>query len=578
MLTLLRIANYAIVDEIEVELDGGFSVMTGETGAGKSILVDALGLALGDRADSTAVRAGANRAEISAVFEIPRGHAALAWLDERELGDGAQCTLRRVISAEGRSRAFINNQPVTLDDLRTLGSMLIDIHGQHAHQSLLTTSVQRIVLDATADARDLAASVAQAHAAWQEAAGALAARQEHSAEREAQLELLRFQRGELTELALEPQEVESLHTEQSRLGNVDRLLQGVDAALGQIYENDAATAHAQLAQAQRALGALVDLDPALTDAAEQLERLAIELREVATDLLRYRDRLEADPTRLEHVEARLARIRTLARRHRVEERELAGVAARLDASIEALEQGSESLEQLAAKATAAEARYFELAGLLSAARERQARELSALVSAQLKELGLPHGELLVVVERKPKDRADATGVDRIEFQVRLNPGQPFGPLGRVASGGELSRVSLALEVVATGASTIPTFVFDEVDAGIGGGVAEIVGRRLREISAHRQVLCVTHLPQVASQGQRHYRVVKLTDGKTSRTHIRALSSDERVEELARMLGGIEITERTRAHAEEMVRVGASSGGSDFSRDSSKRRVAKKNRG
>jgi DNA repair protein RecN (Recombination protein N) len=578
MLTLLRIANYAIVDEIEVELDGGFSVMTGETGAGKSILVDALGLALGDRADSTAVRAGANRAEISAVFEIPRGHAALAWLDERELGDGAQCTLRRVISAEGRSRAFINNQPVTLDDLRTLGSMLIDIHGQHAHQSLLTTSVQRIVLDATADARDLAASVAQAHAAWQEAAGALAARQEHSAEREAQLELLRFQRGELTELALEPQEVESLHTEQSRLGNVDRLLQGVDAALGQIYENDAATAHAQLAQAQRALGALVDLDPALTDAAEQLERLAIELREVATDLLRYRDRLEADPTRLEHVEARLARIRTLARRHRVEERELAGVAARLDASIEALEQGSESLEQLAAKATAAEARYFELGGLLSAARERQARELSALVSAQLKELGLPHGELLVVVERKPKDRADATGVDRIEFQVRLNPGQPFGPLGRVASGGELSRVSLALEVVATGASTIPTFVFDEVDAGIGGGVAEIVGRRLREISAHRQVLCVTHLPQVASQGQRHYRVVKLTDGKTSRTHIRALSSDERVEELARMLGGIEITERTRAHAEEMVRVGASSGGSDFSRDSSKRRVAKKNRG
>jgi DNA repair protein RecN (Recombination protein N) len=295
-------------------------------------------------------------------------------------------------------------------------------------------------------------------------------------------------------------------------------------------------------------------------------------------LLRYRDRLEADPTRLEHVEARLARIRTLARRHRVEERELAGVAARLDASIEALEQGSESLEQLAAKATAAEARYFELAGLLSAARERQAPELSALVSAQLKELGLPHGELLVVVERKPKDRADATGVDRIEFQVRLNPGQPFGPLGRVASGGELSRVSLALEVVATGASTIPTFVFDEVDAGIGGGVAEIVGRRLREISAHRQVLCVTHLPQVASQGQRHYRVVKLTDGKTSRTHIRALSSDERVEELARMLGGIEITERTRAHAEEMVRVGASSGGSDFSRDSSKRRVAKKNRG
>lgn len=552
MLTLIRISNYAIVDEIEVELDRGFSVMTGETGAGKSILVDALGLALGDRADSTAVRADANRAEISAVFEIPENHGALAWLGERELGDGTECTLRRVIGAEGRSRAFINNQPVTLEDLRTLGSMLIDIHGQHAHQSLLTGSAQRAVLDATAETLGLAASVAEAHAAWQEAAASLAARQEHSAEREAQLELLRFQRAELTELALEPQEVESLHAERGRLGNVDRLLQGVDAALGQIYEGDAACAHAQLAQAERALGALVDHDPALTDPAEQLERLAIELRDIATGLLRYRDRLEADPARLEHVESRLARIRTLARRHRVEETELVGVAARLEASIEALERGGESLEQLAARTAAAEAHYFELAQSLSARRTRQAAELSALVSAQLKELGLPHGEFLALVEQKPKERADATGLDRVEFQVRLNPGQPFGALGRVASGGELSRVSLALEVVATGASTIPTFVFDEVDAGIGGRVAEIVGRRLREIASHRQVLCVTHLPQVASQGERHYRVVKLTDGKTSRTHVRALTPDERVEELARMLGGIEITERTRAHAEEMI--------------------------
>jgi DNA repair protein RecN (Recombination protein N) len=578
MLTLIRIANYAIVDEIEVELERGFSVMTGETGAGKSILVDALGLALGDRADSTAVRTGANRAEISAVFEIPDGHGARVWLGERDLGDGAECTLRRVIGAEGRSRAFINTQPVTLDDLRTLGSMLIDIHGQHAHQSLLTSAAQRGILDATADAVDLAASVAKAHVTWHEAAAALATRQEHSAEREAQLELLRFQRTELMELALEPQEIESLHAERGRLANVDRLLQGVDAALGQIYEGDVASAHAQLAQAQRALGALVEHDSALRDAAEQVERLGIELREIATELLRYRDRLEADPARLEHVESRLARIRTLARRHRVEETELAGVALRLEASIEALERGGESLEELARRAAAAEARYFELAQSLSARRTKQAAELSELVSAQLKDLGLPHGEFLALVEPKPREKADATGLDHVEFQVRLNPGQPFGALARVASGGELSRVSLALEVVATGASTIPTFIFDEVDAGIGGGVAEIVGRRLRQIASHRQVLCVTHLPQVASQGERHYRVVKLTDGKTSRTHVRALTPDERVEELARMLGGIEITERTRAHAEEMVHGASTSGGSDFSRDSTKRRAAKRDRG
>jgi DNA repair protein RecN (Recombination protein N) len=556
MLTLIRIANYALVDEIEVELEPGFIVMTGETGAGKSILVDALGLALGDRADSTAVRAGTSRAEISAVFEISRGHGALAWLDERELGVGAQCTLRRVIGIEGRSRAFINNQPVTLDDLRTLGSMLIDIHGQHAHQSLLTSAAQRAVVDADPVARELVASVAQAFGVWQESARALAARQEHSAERESQLELLRFQRAELVELALEPREVESLHAERSRLGNVDRLLQGVDAALAQIYENDASAAHAQVAQAQRALQTLVEHDSALKDAAERLGGLEIELRELATELLRYRDRLEADPARLDHVESRLARIRALAKRHRVEETELDGVAARLGAAIEALERGGESLEQLAAKAATAEARYFELAESLSVARVRRAAELNSAVSAQLKELGLPHGEFSAAIERKPKDKADATGLDRVEFQVRLNPGQPFGALARVASGGELSRVSLALEVVATGASTIPTFVFDEVDAGIGGGVAEIVGRRLRQIAAHRQVLCVTHLPQVASQGERHYRVVKLTDGKTSRTNVRALAADERVEELARMLGGIEITERTRAHAEEMIRSGA----------------------
>jgi DNA repair protein RecN (Recombination protein N) len=556
VLTLIRIANYALVDEIEVELDRGFSVMTGETGAGKSILVDALGLALGDRADSTAVRAGAQRAEISAVFEVPQGHGALAWLDSRELGEGTACTLRRVIGIEGRSRAFINNQPVTLDDLRTLGSMLIDIHGQHAHQSLLTSSAQRAVLDTNAGAHDLSVSVAQAYAAWQDAAATLAAKQERSTEREAQLELLRFQRAELADLALEPQEVEALHAERSRLGNVDRLLQGVDAAISQIYENDSATAHAQVAQARRALETLVEHDPGLKDAADRLGRVEIELRELATELLRYRDRLEADPARLEHVESRLAKIRALSRRHRVEEAELSGVAERLEASIDVLEGGSESLEQLASRSAAAEARYFELASSLSAARERHAAELSARVSAQLKELGLPHGEFLARVERKPKERADATGLDRVEFQVQLNPGQLFGPLGRVASGGELSRISLALEVVATGASTIPTFVFDEVDAGIGGGVAEIVGRRLRQIAAQRQVLCVTHLPQVASQGEHHYRVVKLTDGKTSRTHVRALTADERVEELARMLGGIQITERTRAHAEEMIRAGA----------------------
>lgn len=553
MLTLIRIANYAIIDEVELDLERGFSVMTGETGAGKSILVDALGLALGDRADSSAVRQGAKRAEISVVFEIPNVHPALDWLRERDLEADGACTLRRSIGAEGRSRSFINNQPVTLDDLRALGALLIDIHGQHAHQSLGNGPAQRAVLDAYAGLTGVALRVADAYRAWQAAVAALRSTQESCADRDARLELLRFQRAELDELALEAGEVERLHAERGRLANMDRLLQGLGSALNQIYESDLGSAYSQVAQARQSLEHLIEHDPALREPVEQLGRAEIELREVATTLGRYRDHLEADPQRLDYVETRLARIRTLARRHRVDETALIDVAAQLEAAIEQLDAGEQSVEQLAAKAARTEQTFFALAGDLSKDRREHAAVLTREVSARLKELGLPHGEFRVELETKSRDRADATGVDRIEFQVQVNPGQPFGPIARVASGGELSRISLALEVVATDASPIPTLVFDEVDAGIGGGVAEIVGRRLREIARRRQVLCVTHLPQVASQGERHYRVIKITDGKTSRTQVRQLPADERIEELSRMLGGVEITATTRAHAAEMIR-------------------------
>jgi DNA repair protein RecN (Recombination protein N) len=556
MLTLIRIANYAIIDEVEVELERGFSVMTGETGAGKSILVDALGLALGDRADSGAVRAGAKRAEVSVVFELPEGHGATEWLRERGLDDGGGCTLRRMIGVDGRSRAFVNNQPVTLDDLRALGATLIDIHGQHAHQSLLNSSAQRAILDANGGLTELAAQVAAAFKTWQDAVALYDDRQGRSADREAQLDLKRFELAELRELALEPGETERLYGERGRLANVDRLLQGIDATLEQVYESDEGSAYAQVAQARRTLEGLIEHDSELREAAEQLARAEIELRDVATGLLKYRDRLEADPQRLDYVETRLAKIRTLARRHRVEEAELVDVAGKIEAALDALDTSGESLEQLAAKFAAAEKTYFDLAGRLSKKRKQCAAALSEEVSAQLKELGLPNGEFLAVLE--PKERPDATGIDRVEFHVQLNPGQPFAAIERAASGGELSRISLALEVVATDASTIPTFVFDEVDAGIGGGVAEIVGRRLRQIARRRQVLCVTHLPQVASQGEHHHRVTKTTDGKTSRIQVHALSADERIEELSRMLGGVRITDTTRAHAAEMMRSAASS--------------------
>jgi DNA repair protein RecN (Recombination protein N) len=552
MLSLIRVKNYAVIDEVELEFAPGFSVMTGETGAGKSILVDALGLALGDRADANTVRHGADRAEISVVFDCPSEHASITWLREHGLDDGNSCTLRRVVTTEGRSRAFINNQPVTLQDLKTLGGLLIDIHGQHAHQSLLDTANQRALLDAHGGLDELAAQVARTFSAWKDLASQLDTRRAAGTDRAAQLELLRFQAAELETLALAAGEPEQLRIERDRLANTDRLLGGISAALAGLYESEMGSAYSLVVRAEQELTNLVDHDPELHEPTERLAGVQIELRELSSSLNHYRDRIEADPERLDWLDNRLAKIRTLARRHGVPEAELPPMLGTLQQRIDELDGGQESLEALAERVERAEHSYFEVARNLSRARAKQGTILSQQVSEQLTELGMPHGQFQVELQGKAPERADGTGMERVEFQVKLNPGQPFGALNRMASGGELSRISLAIEVVRSGASPVPAFVFDEVDAGVGGRVAEIVGRRLSQLAESRQVLCVTHLPQVASQGQRHYRVVKLTDGKTSRTNVRSLSVEERVEELSRMLGGIEITERTRAHAAEMI--------------------------
>ena len=552
MLSLIKVRNYAVIDEVELELSRGFSVMTGETGAGKSILVDALGLALGDRADASTVRSGAERAEISVQFDCPAGHAAIDWLRERGLDEGAQCTLRRVIGADGRSRSFINGQPATLQDLKLLGGLLVDIHGQHEHQSLLDAGTQRALLDAHGGLEELARSVADAYSAWRGAERDLESRRVASADRAAQLELLRFQVAELESLAPRAGEPDLLRWERDRLANVDRLAAGVATAFDALYEREAGAADAAVVHARQELERLAAHDPELRTSAERLAGVEIELRELESTLNRYREHLEADPARLEWLEERLAKFRALAKRHASEECELGAVLETLKRRLADLDGGSESIEELAARAASARAAYLRRAGELSAARRKSAVKLGRAVTGQLAELGMPHGEFRVELPAKPEERADATGLERVEFEVRLNPGQPFGALGRVASGGELSRISLAIEVVLSGASPVPTFVFDEVDAGVGGRVAEIVGRKLSQLGKDRQVVCVTHLPQVASQGQRHYRVLKLTDGKVSRTNVRALGSEERVEELSRMLGGIEITDRTRAHAAEMI--------------------------
>jgi DNA repair protein RecN (Recombination protein N) len=552
MLSLIRVKNYAVIDEIEVEFGGGLNVMTGETGAGKSILVDALGLALGDRADPSAVRHDAERAEISVSFDVPSRHEALRWLAERGLDDDTACTLRRLVGSDGRSRAFINGQPVNLQDLKALGGLLVDIQGQHAHQSLLDTGNQRSLLDAHDEVAPLAKSVAEHFAAWHTLVEQLEHRRSSSAQRESEIELARFQIAELETLALVEGEPERLRAERDRLANTDRLLGGATAALEALAENEAASAYAAVVLARREIDKLAEVDAGLRAPAAALASIEIELREVETTLQHYRDRIEADPARLAWLDDRLARVRTLARRHAASEDELPRVLTALRERLASLDGSGESLEALEKRAAEARTQFLAAARRLSALRAKHAAALSREVTAMLVELGMPHGEFRVELDEKPVERADATGLERVEFQVKLNPGLPFAPLAKVASGGELSRVSLAVEVARSDASPVTAFVFDEVDAGIGGRVADIVGRKLRELSGTRQVLCVTHLPQVASHGEAHYRVVKQTDGKISRTEVRKLANKERVEELSRMLGGVEVTARTRAHAAEMI--------------------------
>jgi DNA repair protein RecN (Recombination protein N) len=553
MLSLLHVSNYAIIDDLEIEMRPGFTVMTGETGAGKSILVDALGLALGDRADAGAVRSGCDRAEIGLVFELDPKHPARTWLAERELDDEEICSLRRTISADGRSRAFINNRPVTLKDLRELGSQLVDIHGQHAHQSLLTAPAQRRLLDASANLEALSEDVARAFADWQSALRQLEESRATSAGREAELELKRFQLGELEALNLAAGETEALRQERELLRHIDQVQQAVGQAAQGIYAADAGSAYAIVASANRLLTSVLEHDTELKALAERLAAAEVELKEVGADLGRRLESLESDPARLEEVESRLYTIQQLARKHGVEEDELATLTESLRQDLAGLETGADSVAALTARCQDAEGRYQELAGQLSDSRREAAQALSAAVTAKLRELGLPSAEFNVSVRDKDASKCDSTGIDRIAFEVSTNPGEPAGSIDRIASGGELSRIGLALAVVGVGASPVPTFVFDEVDAGIGGAVAEVVGRRLRDIATSHQVLCVTHLAQVASQGQQHYRIIKLTDGKSSRTQVRLLDADQRIDELSRMLGGIEITAATRAHAEEMIR-------------------------
>ena len=550
MLRELSIRDYAIIAELDLEFGAGLTVLTGETGAGKSIIVDALGLVLGDRADTGAVRHGAERAQITAVFALPDSGAAREWLVEHDL-DADECVLRRVVGADGRSRGYVNGSPAPLTTLRELGEQLVDIHGQHEHQSLLRRDAQLALLDAHGANDALLDRVATVYRDWHAADEAWRSLSAAANDREHRLELLRFQVRELDALALADGELEQLDVEHARFSNAGRLVEAAQRALNAADGDEPPHARGLLHEAASALADVADLDPKLAEIHALLEQASIQLGEGVDDLGRWLDRFDMDPERKSFVEHRIGTAHQLARKHRVEPAELTALHARLRDELDALDNADSRLDKLAAERTRLTAQYRDEAKKLFQARTKSARALSKAVTAAMQGLGMQGGEFGIVVEHDDQ-RVAPVGGDTVEFQVSANPGQPLRPLAKVASGGELSRISLALQVTAAHGATIGCLVFDEVDAGIGGAVAEIVGRRLRELSDGRQVLCVTHLPQVASQAHAHMKVAKGSDGKTTQTGIVTLARDDRIDELARMLGGVKISEKTRAAAREML--------------------------
>ncbi len=552
MLRTLSIRDFVIVDAIELELATGFTVFTGETGAGKSILIDALALVLGARGDSSVVREGASRADITAEFSPPA--AARAWLTENAYeGEEGQLLLRRVIDSAGRSKAFINGTAATAAQLREVGDLLVDIHGQHAHQSLLKAQSQRALLDYQAGLQENVQEVAVAYRTWQ-----AVVRQRAEFERDVRQVMLKRERlewqvNELEKLSPQADEWAEISNEHSRLSHAASLIEGAQEALELISESDseaeAPPMLSQLSGLNLRLRKLLEVDNSLHPVLEALEPAQIQLQEAVYALNEYLARVDLDPARLQEVESRLEATHSMARKFQLMPEDLPQELTRLQQQLQQLSETSD-LEGLRQQEEARKATYLQVAEKLSQARTKAARLLEQAVTEAMQTLSMAGGRFEIAL---PACEPAAHGLEQVEFLVAGHTGTVPRPLAKVASGGELARISLAISVITSSATTVPTLIFDEVDSGIGGGVAEVVGRLLKRLGQERQVLCVTHLPQVASQGSQHFQVSKDTvaDGRTV-SLIYALGAKERVEEVARMLGGLEITPTTRKHAQELL--------------------------
>ncbi|UUD65469.1 DNA repair protein RecN [Pseudomonas seleniipraecipitans] len=552
MLVHLSVHNYAIVEHLDLELDRGMSVISGETGAGKSIMLDALGLTLGDRADSGVVRPGADKADILASFDLVDIPEAHTWLAERDLATEGPCILRRVITAEGRSRGYINGTPCPLGDLKALGELLIDIHSQHEHQSLLKVDTHRRLLDEYAGAQELSRQVNLAAQRWKQTRSELERLASQGDEQRARHQLLSYQLEELENLGLGDNELEQLEQDHKALTNAEGLLAACRQVIEQCSESDAGNVLSALTSSLSRLSGVQGQPGPLNEAANLLASAQIQVEEAVGELNRFLDHFEADPQRQQQLEERLDTIYTLARKHRIHPSELPAMQQQLFDELEGLNADDQATERLSEELAAYRRHYQEKAAELSTRRQKAAAKLSKAVEKEMQLLGMPGGRFSIQLQENTSTDPNGNGLEQVEFLVSANPGQPIKALAKVASGGELSRISLAIQVITAQTSRVPTLVFDEVDVGIGGPTAEVVGQLLRRLGERGQVLTVTHLPQVAAQGHQHLFVHKVRGNNATRTAVSKLSDAQRVEEIARMLGGIDLTEESLAHARKLV--------------------------
>jgi len=552
MLTQLTIHNFAIVKFLELELKSGMTTVTGETGAGKSIAIDALGLALGSRADASTVRPGEKKAEISAIFTVEPSSLAYKWLVEHELNNEDECILRRVITTEGRSKGYINGIPVPLQQLKSISQFLVQVHGQHAHQTLLKPEVQLAILDGYASHTKLQLNVRDGYRTWHNLANEEKKLLQNQQQRAARQQLLQYQVSELDEFALADGEYSQIEAEHRLLANSTELVEECMSSADTLYENEDNTICSMLQVVTHRLENLLDMDPKLKSITDTLQEAVVLVEEAGNELRSYTDNLERDPQQFEYLDERLGKALELARKHQVPADQLATHHQMLKSELENIAGDDERIESIKLELAESQNKYNQQAEKLSISRQKYAKQLNKQITASMHELSMENGCFEMVLEAYEHKTPNPHGLDNINFLVSTNPGQPLQALGKVASGGELSRISLAIQVITAQKISTPTLIFDEVDVGISGQTASIVGKLLRQLGEKTQVMCVTHLPQVASKGHQQMYVSKTTDGKTTETCMKALSQEMRIEELARLLGGDKITASTLNNAAEML--------------------------